>query len=67
MLAFVGPPSAFPVEEQNVPLQEYLIWQDDIEKRSKDFITSLPKGPFIGIHIRNGADWVSESLKIDEQ
>ncbi|ODM97291.1 GDP-fucose protein O-fucosyltransferase 1 [Orchesella cincta] len=57
VLAFVGPPSGFPVESTNVHLQEYLVWQDDIEKKSRDFISSLPKGPFIGIHLRNGADW----------
>jgi len=57
VLAFVGPPSGFPVDEQNAQLQKYLKWQDHIEDKAKKFIATLPKGPFIGIHLRNGADW----------
>jgi hypothetical protein len=62
VLAFVGPPSSFPVEEQNAPLQKYLVWQDELMQRAKDFIDTLPKGPYVGIHLRNGADWVSRPL-----
>ena len=57
VLAFVGPPSGFPVDEQNAPLQRYLKWQDHIELKVTQFIATLPKGPFIGIHLRNGPDW----------
>jgi hypothetical protein len=65
VLAFVGPPSSFPVEEQNAPLQKYLVWQDELLQRAKDFIDTLPKGPYVGIHLRNGADWVSRPLLIN--
>jgi peptide-O-fucosyltransferase len=58
VLAFVGPPSGFPVDEQNAKLQKYLEWQDDIQKKAKQFISTLPIGSFIGIHLRNGVDWV---------
>jgi len=59
VLAFVGPPAAFPVEKDNVHLQKYLAWSDEIIQKAKKFIETLPKGPFIGIHLRNGVDWVT--------
>ena len=59
VLAFVGPPSSFPVEEQNLGLQKYLQWNEEIRSAARKFISTLPKGQFIGIHLRNGLDWVS--------
>lgn len=59
VLAFTGAPASFPVQHQNRQLHEYLVWSDMILKKAKDFISStLPKGPFVGIHLRNGVDWV---------
>ncbi|XP_054721063.1 GDP-fucose protein O-fucosyltransferase 1-like [Uloborus diversus] len=59
VLAFTGAPAPFPVQEENRKLQEYLIWSDLVLKKAKDFIKSMePKGPFVGIHLRNGMDWV---------
>lgn len=59
ILAFTGAPAPFPVQEDNRRLQQYLIWSDEILKKAKDFIkTMVPKGPFVGIHLRNGLDWV---------
>jgi len=58
VLAFVGAPSLFPVEEVSVPLQEHLVWTESIETRAKEFIDTLPRGRFVGIHLRNGVDWV---------
>lgn len=59
VLAFTGAPAPFPVQEENRVLQEYLVWSDSILKKAKDFIKSMePRGPFVGIHLRNGVDWV---------
>ncbi|XP_042895208.1 GDP-fucose protein O-fucosyltransferase 1 [Parasteatoda tepidariorum] len=59
VLAFTGAPAIFPVQEENRELQKYLIWSDLILREAKSFIQSMePKGPFIGIHLRNGPDWV---------
>jgi len=59
-LAFSGAPASFPVQEENKNLHQYLVWNDYITGRAVDFIRgNLPVGPFIGIHLRNGADWVS--------
>ncbi|XP_063696236.1 GDP-fucose protein O-fucosyltransferase 1 [Culicoides brevitarsis] len=59
VLAFTGAPASFPVQDENRHLHEFLKWSDAIEQKAKDFIAkSLPKGAFIGIHLRNGMDWV---------
>lgn len=59
VLAFTGAPASFPVQAENVYLQKYLKWSDSIEKKANEFIKRiLPKGAFIGIHLRNGIDWI---------
>ncbi|VEN61443.1 unnamed protein product [Callosobruchus maculatus] len=59
VLAFTGAPASFPIQQKNRILQKYLEWSDDIEEKANKFIKSnMPKGAFIGIHLRNGIDWV---------
>ncbi|KAL7011802.1 hypothetical protein ACKWTF_014465 [Chironomus riparius] len=59
VLAFTGAPAAFPVQAENVHLHKYLKWSNEIEEKVKKFIINLlPKGAFIGIHLRNGIDWI---------
>ncbi|XP_035219962.1 GDP-fucose protein O-fucosyltransferase 1-like, partial [Stegodyphus dumicola] len=66
VLAFTGAPATFPVQDVNRDLQQYLIWSDTILKKAKDFIMTMePKGPFVGIHLRNGADWVRACQHIE--
>lgn len=58
VLAFTGAPASFPVQLVNKPLQKCLNWNDDILNRAKTFIKEvLPRGAFVGIHLRNGIDW----------
>lgn len=58
VLAFTGAPASFPVQLENVALQKYLKWSNEIDTIAESFIrTVLPKGAFIGIHLRNGVDW----------
>ncbi|XP_018012864.1 GDP-fucose protein O-fucosyltransferase 1 [Hyalella azteca] len=57
VLAFTGAPASFPVQKQNRALQEYLVWSDDIDAKAQNVIDSFPRGPFVGIHLRNGVDW----------
>ena len=60
VLAFTGAPASYPVQKQNVGLHKYLNWNSDMVKKADDYVrNNLPKGPFIGIHLRNGIDWVS--------
>lgn len=64
MLAFVGPPAAFPVSQYNVKLQKYVKWSDNYSKMADDFIQqNVPERPFLGIHLRNGPDFVSARSK----
>jgi len=59
VIAFTGAPAAFPVQEENLHLHRYLQWSEAIDKRANDYIKRfLPKGAFIGIHLRNGIDWI---------
>lgn len=59
VLAFVGAPASFPVQSENRHLHKYLVWNDDIKQKAKDFIKSeIPPGSFVGIHLRNGVDWI---------
>lgn len=59
VIAFTGAPAAFPVQPENLHLHKYLQWSDGIDKKADVFIKKiLPKGAFIGIHLRNGIDWI---------
>ncbi|KAK8386089.1 hypothetical protein O3P69_010667 [Scylla paramamosain] len=58
VLAFTGAPASFPVQENNRGLHKYLEWSDAVLNKAKKFINSLPYGHFIGVHLRNGVDWV---------
>ncbi|GIX83405.1 GDP-fucose protein O-fucosyltransferase 1 [Caerostris extrusa] len=59
VIAFTGAPATFPVRAEDRQLQQYLEWSDLILKEAKAFIASMvPRGPFIGIHLRNGPDWM---------
>jgi len=58
VIAFTGAPASFPVQESHVDLQKYMAWNDDWVKRSENWVNkNLPKGTWLGIHLRNGEDW----------
>ena len=60
VMAFTGAPASFPIRQEDVHIQQYLVWSNFIEDKAKDFIKSeLSEGPFLGLHMRNGVDWVS--------
>ncbi|KAH7982676.1 hypothetical protein HPB52_006492 [Rhipicephalus sanguineus] len=58
VLAFVGAPATFPVQQENLALQSYLIWSDTVLNKARHFIRTGLRVPFVGIHLRNGIDWV---------
>lgn len=59
VLAFTGSPATFPVQVENMHLHKYLKWSEEIDTLANSFIKKvLPKGAFIGIHLRNGIDWI---------
>lgn len=63
VMAFTGAPASFPVQVENKQYQRCLKWNDKmIDAAAKLIKITLPPGAFIGIHLRNGMDWVSLSL-----
>ncbi|XP_055531681.1 GDP-fucose protein O-fucosyltransferase 1 [Wyeomyia smithii] len=59
VIAFTGAPASFPIQSENRELHKYLKWSKNIDDAARDFIkNSLPKGAFMGIHLRNEIDWV---------
>jgi len=58
VIALMGAPGSFPVEERHRWLQKYVRWSAKIEKLAKEFIKSvLNNESFVGIHLRNGIDF----------
>lgn len=67
VLAFTGAPAAFPVQKENVPLQKYLVWTEEMQAKATNWVKStLPKGAYLGIHLRNGVDWKRACELIDD-
>lgn len=59
VLAFTGAPGSFPVQLENKKLHKYVEWNTDMLNKAIAFIKQkLPRGAFVGIHLRNGIDWV---------
>lgn len=59
VLAFTGAPASFPIQKENLKLHEYLKWSPTVVETAKKFIKeTLSGGAFVGIHLRNGVDWV---------
>lgn len=58
VLAFTGAPASFPVQKENIHLQKYLIWTNGMQTKATNWVkTTLAKGAYLGIHLRNGIDW----------
>lgn len=58
VLAFTGAPASFPVQKENIPIQKHLIWTEKMQLEATNWVkTTLPKGAYLGIHLRNGIDW----------
>ena len=60
VIALMGAPGSFPVLEKDRWLQKFVKWSLKIEKKAKEFIKRMLRNePFVGIHLRNGIDFVS--------
>ena len=60
VLAFKGAPARFPVQKENRPLQQYVVWNSRMEQWVHEYINQEFNGePYIAAHLRMGSDWVS--------
>jgi len=58
VLAMTGAPSSFPVQPGHVGLHSHMKWSDSWTERGKEWVRRhMPKGDWLGIHLRNGGDW----------
>ncbi|CAH8529912.1 unnamed protein product [Schistosoma rodhaini] len=59
VLAFIGPPSSFPVRPENRVFHRYLEWNSHINLATEDFINRWLNKPVVGVHLRNGGDFLN--------
>jgi len=60
-----GAPASFPVQPEHRELQRHLVFSRRIEDEAQKYIDKhFARKKFVGIHLRNGDDWVSSCVSI---
>nr|BAJ23058.1 hypothetical protein [Pseudocentrotus depressus] len=57
VLAFMNAPTSTPLSLEKNHIHKYLEWSADIAKEGNQYITDNIERPYVGLHLRNGADW----------
>ncbi|KAL4219250.1 GDP-fucose protein O-fucosyltransferase [Mactra antiquata] len=67
VLAFTGAPAHFPVQKNDIHIQQYLHWSDGIAELRDKFIHDKIHGEkYVGIHLRLGSDFENACNHIDD-
>ncbi|PAV84512.1 hypothetical protein WR25_12243, partial [Diploscapter pachys] len=65
VLAFTSSPAPFPSTVKSWENQKFLRWNSRIVEKAKQFISSTLTRPFVGVHLRNDADWARVCEHVD--
>jgi len=58
VLALNGAPANFPVNPEHRSLQRFWKWNNKMQTKRDNYVNSTLTKPYVGIHMRNGVDWV---------
>lgn len=68
VVALRGPPAPFPVPIRQWPIQRFLKWSKKISELGDNYISlTFADHPFLGVHLRNGADWLKTCSLLEEK
>lgn len=68
VLAFVGAPSSFPVNDEATLLQKYVRWSPSAINAGRSYkeFRSFSNTSYVGVHIRHASDWKNACSLLEE-